>query len=399
MVKSTKLYDALELPPNATDADIKKSYKKLALKYHPDKNPNTADKFKEIAHAFEVLSDSQRRAQYDRFGEEGLSDGGMGMSAEDLFSQFFGGAFSSRGPTGPKKGKPLEHTLKVSLEDLYIGKTSKLNVSKKVKCPKCEGRGAKEGGVKTCSSCGGVGIKIVRRQIGPMIQQMQTPCHDCRGEGEIIKEKDKCQLCHGGKTTKQQTMLEVHIAKGMRNHAKITFANEADDLPGFDEPGDVIIQLEEKPHDRFHRRADDLYYRAKIPLLTALAGGELYIKHLDDRMLKIIVAPGESIKPGEMKLLKGYGMPSYRHHDYGNMIVTFEVEFPPSDWTDNEIIAQLASILPQPPPENIPPEAHVEDVDMTSMDSQQANLAKHNLEHEPEDEDDDGRAGVQCAQQ
>ena len=227
----------------------------------------------------------------------------MGMSAEDIFSSFFGGSMFGRPgagrPSGPRKSKPLQHMLKVSLEELYTGKTTKLSLNKNVKCSKCQGRGGKEGAVKTCQTCSGTGVRLIVRHLGPsMIQQIQQPCNECSGSGQVIKEKDKCTQCKGKKFVSERKVLEVHIGKGMKNHQKIVFAGEADYQPGYEEPGDVIIILEEKTHDRFTRRGDDLFYSAKVDLLTALAGGNLYIKHLDDRYVKVSITPGESIKPG-----------------------------------------------------------------------------------------------------
>ncbi|KAJ3002004.1 UNVERIFIED_CONTAM: Type I HSP40 co-chaperone, partial [Siphonaria sp. JEL0065] len=151
------------------------------------------EKFKEIGRAYEVLSDEQKRELYDRYGEEGLeSGGGMGdMNPGDLFSQLFGGGGGGRCPSGPSKGKDMVHSLK--------GKTSKLSLQKQVLCGPCEGRGGKAGATKTCSGCQGRGIKIVIRQMGPMIQQMQQTCPDCNGEGEQINPKDRCTACNGKK--------------------------------------------------------------------------------------------------------------------------------------------------------------------------------------------------------
>jgi DnaJ family protein A protein 2 len=188
------------------------------MKYHPDRNvgnPDASDKFKEISHAYEVLSDEQKRSTYDRYGEEGLTGSGAGagaggVSAEDLFSQLFGGGGGMFGggrqqQRGPRKGKDMSHTLKVTLEDLYKGKTSKLALQKQVLCAGCEGRGGKNGiAAITCPGCQGRGVKIVMRQLGPMIQQMQQTCSDCNGEGELLKEKDKCTVCKGRKVGQER---------------------------------------------------------------------------------------------------------------------------------------------------------------------------------------------------
>ncbi|RGB37785.1 DNAJ domain-containing protein Mas5 [Rhizophagus diaphanus] len=402
MVKDTKLYDILEVPPDASDSEIKKAYRKLALKYHPDKNPNTADKFKEIGHAFEILSDREKRDIYDQLGEEGLAnDGGMGgMSAEDLFSSFFGGNVfgGGRSRQGPRKGKNLKHVLKVSLEDLYLGKTSKLSLNKNVICSKCEGRGGKEGAVKKCSNCNGTGVRVLLRTLGPMVQQIQQPCDTCGGEGEIIKDKDKCKNCSGKKIVSERKVLEVHIDKGMKNGQEITFAGEADQSPGV-EPGDVIIQIEEKSHDRFQRRGNDLYYTAKINLLTALAGGQFAIKHLDERYLVVNIEPGEVIKPGQLKAIRHHGMPSQRFHEPGTLYIQFDIEFPPSNWVDKQVIMSLEKILPPRPELDTPKDAMIEDVELTTMNDDEQRRSASNHMANGEDEDEGHGPSVQCAQQ
>jgi DnaJ family protein A protein 2 len=267
--------------------------------------------FKDVSRAFEVLSDADTRRRYDQFGEEGLEGGGMGgmgggMDPSDLFSQlfggggggFFGGGGGRQRPSGPRKGKDLVHRIKVSLEDVYKGKTTKLALQRHVLCAKCNGKGGKEGAVKTCHGCNGQGIKVVLRQMGPMVQQLQQTCSDCNGEGEIINAKDKCKACNGKKVTNERKVLEVNIDKGMKDGQTVTFPGEADQAPNVI-PGDVVIVVEEKPHDRFKRQGDDLVMEQNIDLLTALAGGQFYIEHLDDRALLVNIHPGEIIKPGK----------------------------------------------------------------------------------------------------
>jgi len=308
MVAETRYYDLLGVTPDASESELKKAYRKKALQLHPDKNPNAGDEFKEVSHAYEVLSDAQKRDLYDKFGEKGLSgDGGVGSTdPHDLFSQLFGGGggfFGGGGrprPSGPKKGKDLVHRIKVSLEELYKGKTTKLALQKNVICAKCNGKGGKDGAVKMCSTCRGQGIKIVLRQLGPMVQQIQQTCPDCQGEGEIISAKDRCKVCNGKKTTNERKLLEVHVDKGMKEGQMITFPGEADQAPGTI-AGDVIIVIEEKPHERFKRQGDDLFIEQSVDLLTALAGGAFHIEHLDDKTLKVIILPGEIIRPGSMK--------------------------------------------------------------------------------------------------
>ncbi|KAK9709166.1 Type I HSP40 co-chaperone [Basidiobolus ranarum] len=404
MVKDTKYYDILEVSPTASESELKKAYRKLALKFHPDKNPDAGDKFKDISHAYEILSDSEKRNIYDQYGEDGLkNEGGPGMSAEDLFSQFFGGGFFGGGgprqPSGPKRGKDVHHALKVSLEDLYKGKTSKLALQKNVICAPCKGKGGKEGAVKTCSTCNGRGVRIIHRQLGPMIQQIQQHCNDCNGEGQVINEKDKCKNCNGKKVISERKVLEVHIDKGMRDGQKVTFHGEADQAPDV-VPGDIVIVIEEKPHTRFRRKGDDLFYNAKIDLLTALAGGHFVIEHLDGRKLKVNILPGEVIKPEEVKAIQNEGMPSHRHHQHGDLYVQFDVEFPERNWTNPENIALLEKILPPRPSVPKQNKGDFEEVVLSDMDASQKNRADHGMDEDYEDEDGQGQGpGVQCAQQ
>ncbi|KAF2218081.1 hypothetical protein CERZMDRAFT_64147 [Cercospora zeae-maydis SCOH1-5] len=425
MVRETKFYDVLGVSPDADESKLKTAYRKGALKHHPDKNahdPGAAEKFKEISHAYEVLSDPQKRQIYDQYGEEGLEQGGGGaggMAAEDLFAQFFGGGGGGFGgmfgggmrDQGPKKARTIHHVHKVSLEDIYRGKVSKLALQKSVICSKCDGRGGKEGAVKTCAGCNGQGMKTMMRQMGPMIQRFQTVCPDCNGEGEQIREKDKCKQCNGKKTVIERKVLHVHVDRGVQSGTKIDFRGEGDQMPGV-QPGDVQFEIEQKPHTRFQRKGDDLFYHAEIDLLTALAGGAIYIEHLDDRWLTVEILPGEVIAPGEVKVIRGQGMPSYRHHDYGNMYVQFDVKFPerltgPPDADGYptalapEQIKALESVLPPRLPQNIPPpDAMTEDYSLEKVDpTREGERAARGVTDEDDDEMHAGGERVQCASQ
>ncbi|KKK11988.1 hypothetical protein P175DRAFT_0543621 [Aspergillus ochraceoroseus IBT 24754] len=412
MVKDTKLYDVLGVPPTASDAQLKTAYKKGALKYHPDKNannPEAAEKFKEMSHAYEILSDSQKRSIYDQLGEEGLENGGGagGMGAEDLFAQFFGGGGGGFGgmfgggmrDQGPKKARTIHHVHKVNLEDIYRGKVSKLALQKSVICPGCDGRGGKEGAVKTCTGCSGSGMKTMMRQMGPMIQRFQTVCPDCNGEGEIIRDRDRCQTCKGKKTTIERKVLHVHVDRGVKNGHKIEFRGEGDQMPGV-MPGDVVFEIEQKPHARFQRKDDDLFFHAEIDLLTALAGGSINIEHLDDRWLSVTIAPGEVITPGAIKMIKGQGMPSYRHHDFGNLYIQFDVKFPEKDQLNNiELLEQV--LPPRTAQAQAPSDSMVEDFELEDVDANEHSQARaHGAAMDEDDEDvPPGAERVQCASQ
>jgi len=410
MVKDTKFYDVLGVTPTASEPELKTAYKKGALKHHPDKNahnPDAAEKFKDLSRAYEVLSDPQKRQLYDQYGEEGLEQGGGagGMNAEDLFAQFFGGGgafggmFGGMRETGPKKARTIHHVHKVSLEDIYRGKVSKLALQKSVICPACDGRGGKEGAVKTCTGCNGAGMKTMMRQMGPMIQRFQTVCPDCQGEGEIIREKDRCKRCNGKKTIIERKVLHVHVDRGVKSGHKIDFRGEGDQMPGI-LPGDVQFEIEQKPHARFQRKDDDLFYHADIDLLTALAGGTIYIEHLDERFLTVNINPGEPITPSQIKVIKGQGMPSFRHHDYGNMYIQFDVKFPQAGEMQN--LHLLESVLPPRAIQNSPTgDAMVEDFELEDVDPRGQARAQGAAGLDDEDEDGipQGAERMQCASQ
>lgn len=236
-----------------------------------------------------------------------------GMDAQDLFSQLFGGGggffggFGGGGgrSSGPRRGKDLVHSVSVTLEDLYKGKTTKLALTRHVICSKCNGKGGKDGAVRSCGTCNGRGVKVTLRQMGPMLQQIQQPCSDCDGTGEQIDAKNRCKQCNGKKVVSERKFLEVHIDKGMRSGQKITFAGESDQAPDMI-PGDVVIIVEEKPHERFTRDGDNLRAEVQVDLLTALAGGQTVLKHVDDRYLLIDIIPGAPIKDGEISPVRGW---------------------------------------------------------------------------------------------
>ncbi|EFR02963.1 mitochondrial protein import protein MAS5 [Nannizzia gypsea CBS 118893] len=413
MVKETKYYDTLGVAPTATEAELKTAYKKGALKHHPDKNahnPDAAEKFKDLSHAYEVLSDPQKRALYDQYGEEGLEQGGGGggMNAEDLFAQFFGGGGGAFGgmfgggmrETGPKKARTIHHVHKVSLEDIYRGKVSKLALQKSAICSQCDGRGGKEGAVKTCAPCNGSGMRTMMRQMGPMIQRFQTVCQECGGEGETIRDRDRCKRCLGKKTVLERKVLHVHVDRGVKTGHKIDFRGEGDQMPDA-LPGDVQFEIEQKPHPRFQRKDDDLFYQANIDLLTALAGGTINIEHLDERWLSVTIAPGEPITPGQIKVIPGQGMPSYRHHDFGNLYIQFNVQFPEKDQLQN--LELLEKVLPPRLTQEMPPpDSMVEDFALENVDSNGGQARAQGAARGDDDDEDGippGAERMQCASQ
>lgn len=409
MVRETEYYDLIGVSPNAGDDEIKKAYRKKALRAHPDKggDPET---FKELTHAYEVLSDSNKRAVYDQAGKAGLEGGGGmggGMDPGDLFSQLFGGGgggfFGGGGggrPQGPRRGKDLVHRIGVSLEDLYKGKTQKLALSKSTICKGCEGHGGKKGSVTKCTSCRGQGYKVMLRQIGPMVQQIQQPCNECEGTGEMMNPKDRCKTCHGKKTTQEREVLDVHIDKGTRSGHQMRFHGKSDEAPGV-QAGDVVIVVEEKEHARFQRKGDDLYTEAQVDLLTAIGGGEFAIQHLDDRVLHVTIVPGEVIKPDALKVISHQGMPSHRHHDMGDLYVRITVNFP--SHIDPNVIGLLEQALPPRNKLVMPPAPSgkkfaIDEVTLEEPNDRQRRAAQNGDEMD-EDDDERGGPGVQCAQQ
>lgn len=415
----TTLYDLLRVKPNATEEEIKKSYRQLAKEYHPDKNPNHGEKFKEISFAYEVLSNPERRELYDARGLDGIKEGGSsgGFSgAEDLFSTLFGGGgggmpfFFGGNSRRHRRGENMMHPLNVSLEDLYKGKTSRLQLSKRVVCTNCKGTGSKDGISHQCTSCNGAGVKIKSQRIGlGMIQQMQIQCPECNGFGSKISEKDRCKKCKGEKTVREQKMLEVHIEKGMREGQRITFHGEADEEPGV-ETGDVIIVLQQREHELFQRQGDDLVIIKKISLCEALCGFQFVIKHLDGTDLVIESPPGDVLEPDCIRGVRGQGMPIPRHPDMrGNLFVRFEVEFPEDHFLKKEkdyslletLLGGRARAEPMPTGEN------VDEVSLMPFDERRyakhsrAGPAREAYHDDDDDDEDEGMGGaqrVQCAQ-
>lgn len=393
MVKETKFYDILGISPTASESELKKAYRKLALKYHPDKNPDAGDKFKEISQAYEILSDPKKREQYDRFGEEGMKEGGgEGFSSPmDIFDMFFGGGRRQRERN--TRTKNIVQSLKVTLDETYNGAQQMIQHSKEVICSRCNGIGGKEGSVKVCETCNGTGVAVQYRQhaLG-LIQQIQSACRNCGATGEVIKEKDRCKKCKGRKTVTEVKELEVNIDKGMEDGQKITFMGESNQQPG-KEPGDVIVVLDEEQHPTFKRRGTDLEMNMEILLVEALCGFQRPITHLDGRVLVISRHPGEVIKHGDCKVILNEGMPQYRNpFEKGRLIISFSVKFPEPGFIDQGRLPELAALLP--PAKEVPVDDDVMEVDLLDISPE---MDRQNSF----DDDFDERRGptVQCQQQ
>ncbi len=325
-MNNKKYYEILGVDQKATQDDIRKAYRKKAIKLHPDKGGDQ-NEFQELQMAYDVLYDTQKREVYDRYGEEGLKEG-VGGGESDIMDLLMGGR---RGGNQKKKTKSVLHNLKVTLEDVYTGKNKYLEISRFRICKTCKGSGSKDPNVNNkCSGCNGKGMKTIVRQMGNAIMQQTVSCPDCKGEGFLIKDKDKCKGCQGQKSTQEKKTLEVHIDKGAPDGKRYSFTGESDEFPEY-EPGDVVVEIQVEKHKKFVRKGADLVYTADITLVEALCGYELVIEHLDKRKILIKNKLGEVVKPGVLKTIKELGMPFFEQpFRHGNLYINFEFVFPSS---------------------------------------------------------------------
>ncbi|KAK2960920.1 putative Chaperone protein DnaJ [Blattamonas nauphoetae] len=417
MVKETKLYDILNVSPNATPEEIKRGYKKAALKWHPDKNPDNPDaseKFKEVGMAYEILNDEKKRSIYDKHGEDGLKEGG-GMEFHDaggLFEELFGGGFfGGGGRRGPRKADDVVHHLQMSLEDLYTGKTKKLALSRQIVCPDCSGKGAsKPSAVKTCPACNGAGVRVYLQQLGPgFVTQSRAPCRDCKQKGVIIDSKDLCKRCNGDCVVQDRKIVEVHIEAGSSAGQRYKFDGDGDQEPDTI-PGDLIVVLEEKQHQTFQRKGADLLLKKTITLAEALCGFQMEITHVSGKRLLIKSDETEVIKPGQERMVEGEGMTVYRRPlDKGNLIITFDVLFPEKGSINQTMKKHLLVIFPKPAPVHPPEGGYDEEFELTEItqDSQSRSRARAQQQRARQQEDDDDERGgfpggaqtVQCGAQ
>ncbi|GAV64641.1 DnaJ domain-containing protein/DnaJ_CXXCXGXG domain-containing protein/DnaJ_C domain-containing protein [Cephalotus follicularis] len=408
---NTKYYEILGVSKNASQDDLKKAYKKAAIKNHPDKGGDP-EKFKELAQAYEVLSDPEKREIYDQYGEdalkEGMGGGGVAHDPFDIFQSFFGGSpFGGGGSRGrrqrQRRGEDVVHPLKVSLEDLYLGTTKKLSLSRNVICSKCNGKGSKSGASMKCSGCQGTGMKVSIRQLGPsMIQQMQHACNECKGTGETISDKDRCTQCKGEKVVSEKKVLEVIVEKGMHNGQKITFPGEADEAPETI-TGDIVFVLQQKEHTKFLRKGDDLIVEHTLSLTEALCGFQFALTHLDGRQLLIKTNPGEVVKPDSYKGINDEGMPIYqRPFMKGKLYIHFTVDFP--DFLSPDQVKALEAFLPPRPSSQLTDMEldECEDTTMHDVNIEVETRRRQQAQTEAYEEDEDMHGGaqrVQCAQQ
>ncbi|KAL3955950.1 hypothetical protein ACCO45_008796 [Purpureocillium lilacinum] len=329
------LYELLSIERDASGDQIKKAYRKAALKYHPDKVPEeqraeSEVKFKEITQAYEILSDDQKRHLYDAHGMAAFdgSRGGPGgpeVDLNDILSQMFGfnmgGPGGPGGPRRPRRGPDEEQEYKVTLEELYKGKTVKFAANKQVVCGQCKGSGGKEKAKPTsCERCKGNGMVEAIRQIGPGMMRRETVlCDHCQGSGNFYKEKDRCKKCKGKRTVQEKKVLEIYIPRGSMQGERIVLEGEADQYPD-QIPGDIVFTLVEEEHDTFSRLGNDLSAELNITLAESLTGfSRVVLKHLDGRGILIERPRGSILRPGECLKIEGEGMPMKRGEVKGDL--------------------------------------------------------------------------------
>ncbi|GAA94207.1 uncharacterized protein L969DRAFT_16430 [Mixia osmundae IAM 14324] len=323
-------YKVLGVKRNASNQEIKKAYRQLSRKLHPDKNPGNeeaANKFVQVSQAYEVLSDEEQRKIYDVHGEEGLKrqqQGGGGFHDPfDVFRNFFGGGQQQQ---GQRKGPNMVSEAEIDLKDIYVGKTFDIEIKRKGICEACDGSGAKSASdVKTCNACSGRGVRIVRHQIAPgMVQQMQMQCDQCAGKGKTVAKK--CPVCHGHKVVEQISRLSLEVDRGAPENHELVFENEADESPDHI-AGDVIIKLKSKrTRGGFTRKEANLYWMETISVQEALLGFRHKLMHLDGHTLPL--SRNEVTQPGYVQVIKGEGLPHFQSGGHGDLFVQYNVVLP-----------------------------------------------------------------------
>lgn len=322
---SEDLYKILEVSKTASEADIRKSYKKLVMKHHPDKNKGDKEcerKFQQISEAYEVLNDPEKRKMYDQYGLEGLR--GNGPGGFDPFSMF------RRQANQKRKCHPIQVNIAVTLEQIY----AKTNIEKTILvnklCSSCEGTGTSDKSkISSCDGCNGRGVKITTKQIGPgMVQQFQTVCTECKGDGKTIPEEYKCVECKGNRIIKEEKVIGITIDADTKG--QIILQNQGNEQPGVLR-GDIIVSLHAKPHELFTRKNNDLFMEKTINLSEALLGTCFVIEQLDKR--KINIELHDITEPGSVKKLVNEGIPQGK----GDLYIKFDVEFPKSCKKDSNL--------------------------------------------------------------
>jgi molecular chaperone DnaJ len=360
-------YEILGVPKTADEDTLKKAYRKLAVQYHPDKNPGdkvAEDKFKELAEAYEILSNPDKRAKYDRVGHAAFDgSGGYGgggfRNAEDIFSQFgnmfegdnnpfdsfFGGGGSRRSGGGQpqqQRGTNLRIKVKLTLEEVAKGVLKKMKVKKQVGCETCGGSGAKDkNSVTTCGTCKGSGY--IRRVQNTFLGQMQTtaPCQDCKGSGSRVTAN--CPNCRGEGTVYGEETIELQIPAGVAEGIQLSMSGKGNAAPKSGIAGDLIINIEEAPHEHFQRDGMNLVYELFVNFADAAVGAKLEVPTIDGRV-KITIPPGT--QSGKMLRLQGKGLPSVQSYGTGDQIVHINIWTPKKLNDEEKALLEKLRVMP-----------------------------------------------------
>jgi len=331
-------YETLGVSRTADEKELKSAFRKMAMKYHPDKNPGDASaeqKFKDVNEAYETLKDPQKRAAYDRYGHAafeqgggGFGGGGAGFSTggfsdifEDIFGEMMGGGRQRRSSGGRERGGDLRYNMEISLEEAYAGRTAQIRVPTSITCEACSGSGAKPGtSPKTCATCQGSG----RVRAAQGFFSIERTCPTCHGRGQTIS--DPCGKCHGQGRVTEERSLSVNIPAGIEDGTRIRLAGEGEAGLRGGPAGDLYIFLSVKPHEFFQRDGADLYCAVPISMTTAALGGTFDVGTLDGSKSRVSVPEGT--QAGRQFRLKGKGMPVLRSNQVGDLYIQIQIETP-----------------------------------------------------------------------
>lgn len=357
-------YKVLGVEKSASEDELKKAYRKLAMDFHPDRNkdkPNAEEKFKEINEAYDTLKDPQKRAAYDRFGAGGpsgmggaggFSGAGFGSAFsdifEDMFGEMMGGAGGGRRSSGPLRGSDMQFSLDVTLEDAFKGKDAKLKIPTVATCDDCKGSGSADGGkAEKCADCGGAGR--VRAQQG--FFTIERACTTCGGQGSVIKSP--CKTCSGAGRVRGDKTVQISIPAGISEGQRIRLSGEGEAGVRGGPAGDLFVLINIKPHKFFKREGANLHCRVPVPMTTAALGGNLDVPTIEGKKSSVKIPSGT--QTGQQLRLKGQGMNIMRSENRGDMFVEIFVETPVNlDKKQTDLMKQLDDSLEKAGRKNTP---------------------------------------------
>ena len=350
----TEYYDILNVTRNVDDKELKKKYRQLALKWHPDKHTENKkqaeDKFKQINEAYSVLSDKNKRNIYDKYGKDGLDNTSGGINPDDIFKNFFGGMGGGFGDSmrggfagafgssmfgnisemynqNQTKSSDKHIEIDISISDMMNGNNKTFNISHKISCVKCNGGGLRDGSMpETCTTCQGSGICNIKRQIGPMLINQQISCSNCNGKGVIISESDKCEVCSGNKLINTTEQISINIPKGSKQGENVVVKNMADAEEDKSEIGDLYLLFREKNSKYESRTGNNLIVKQSILLSEALTGLDIVYHHPDKN--KINIKYTDIITPESKFIIHNLGFYSKNTNTRGDLIFDFNIIFP-----------------------------------------------------------------------